>query len=180
MGVYPPQGTGGGSSGVSQVVPGPGLGVSPAGGTGVVTVFVKAPASFSPNPPAGTASLTGVMMGLGGVIVFTPSAAGTGKIFILFTCQMTNTTANDGGSLGLCVGTGVAPINGAPPAGTQFGPTPSGTSVGGGSRFMGTYTINAVRTLTPGTAYWFDIDLLALTGGTASISNISCQIWEVD
>jgi hypothetical protein len=116
----------------------------------------------SPSNPAGTTSLTGVMMGLAGAI--TPSV--TGKVRFTVTGSGNNSTAGDGWIVQLRYGTGAAPSNGGALAGTTCGQTKK--TVAGTATNM--FTADCyVAGLTVNTAYWFDLMLEAVTGGTATL-----------
>jgi hypothetical protein len=63
-----------------------------------------------------------------------------------------------------------------------------GTATGGNVRLSGVraangsnpFSLNAiVQSLTIGTTYWIDVSLIAITGGTASIKNLSVSIIEL-
>ena len=126
----------------------------------------------------GTTSTTSVMMGLAAAI--TPNAVvGTGNLLINVCGDCFNATAiADGGTITIRYGTGTAPANAA---------ALTGTAVGGAVVFNQATTaekhpfaLNAVVTgLTLGTAYWIDVSLAALTGGTATIENVSVSIIEI-
>jgi hypothetical protein len=116
----------------------------------------------SPSNPAGTNSLTGVMMGLAGAI--TPTV--TGKLRFTVTGSGNNNTAGDGWIVQLRYGTGAAPANGGALTGTICGQTKK--TVVGTSTTM--FIADCYATgLTVNTAYWFDLMLEAVTGGTATL-----------
>jgi hypothetical protein len=133
---------------------------------------------FKPSNPIGTTSTTELMMGLGLTITYTPSS--TGNIIFYFAGTGTNTVAGDGFTLDLYYGTGTAPSNGNAVAGTLFTLAIMGSDyIGSGSKLISFSQTIPLTGLTIGTAYWFDAGLKAVTGGTASISNIGAQIVEV-
>jgi hypothetical protein len=126
--------------------------------------------------------MTGVMMGLSGSI--TPSRSGT--VLILISGDMSNTTSGDGGKVQIRYGTGSAPANGAALAGTAAGAQPQMTCAGilsGLVSLSGCTTplsTNAVVTsLSVGMTYWIDTSLAAVTGGTATIKNVSITAIEL-
>jgi len=130
---------------------------------------------INPKPanPAGTTSTTPVMMGLG--ISFTPLYSGRVKIIIAG--EASNNTASDGFSISAAYGTGAAPANGAAATGTVVGNSVSGASAAANALLP--FSIVAVITgLTVGTAIWLDMQLSAVTGGTASLSNLSVIVEE--
>src|SRR6266851_3706818 len=117
--------------------------------------------------PAGTTSTTGLMMGLAGAI--TP--AHSGNVLLIVSGTLTNGTTSDGASLQIRYGTGTAP---------------TGTAVGNNIADNNPVTskipfsVQAVVTgLTVGTAYWVDVGLAAVTGGTASLATVSVSALEL-
>ena len=126
--------------------------------------------------PTGTTSAAGVMMGLGATYKITPTYSGTHLITI--TGNMANNVAGDGASLRMAYGTGIAPTNGAAATGTVVGSQLINKSTAANQSEPFSTTI-LVTGLTVGTAYWFDINLARVTGGTATISGVSCSILEV-
>ncbi|MCF8226920.1 MAG: hypothetical protein K9J30_13670, partial [Bacteroidales bacterium] len=142
-------------------------------GTNFVSVALNTAQSevLSPN---GTASTTGVMMGLAETL--TPNNSGT--CLIIISGDVQNNSNNNGASIQIRYGTGGTPLNGDALSGT-----PAGTQV----QFSNTnqsgnpypFTVNAiVPGLTLSTAHWIDLSL-AVTGGTASIANISISVIEL-
>jgi hypothetical protein len=102
------------------------------------------------------------MMGLAGAI--TPAV--TGKLRFTVTGSGNNSTAGDGWIVQLRYGTGSAPANGGALAGVTCGQTKK--TVAGTSTT--TFTADCYATgLTVNTAYWFDLMLEAVTGGTATL-----------
>ena len=183
----------------SPVTPvGPGLELSPLGnltvqwnggtvnavGSGLVISGTTLEATGSATPafsqatpgnPTGTASTVGVMMGLAGAI--TPAISGT--VLLMVSGTIFNPTAiADGGKVQLRYGTGSAPANAA---------SLTGTAVGGLVQFIASTTaekvpfaVQAVVTgLTASTTYWIDVGLAAITGGTATISDVSVSAVEL-
>ena len=128
--------------------------------------------------PAGTTSLTGVMSGIGSGCSITPTKTGT-VLFEISGSGSNNTTA-DGVAAELRTGTGAAPVNGAAPTGTVTSNTPFfSINTGGASSLSSLMVLHGVRTgLTLGTAVWFDIKELAITGGTVSFVNLTCSAME--
>ena len=137
----------------------------------------KSTSQSTPSNPTGTSSTAAqVMMGLAGSI--TPKA--TGKLTIIISGNITNSTAADGGKCQIRYGTGTAPTNGATATGTIAGGTPSLTATVGNSDTI-PFSCQAIVTgLTVGTTYWVDLGLAANTGGTTSVANISISIQEDD
>lgn len=124
--------------------------------------------------PTGTTSATAVMMGLAGSI--TPTR-GT-KIIFMASGQMANNTNNDGATVDLRYGTGTAPTNGAAVTGTLVGISQTMSSSPAAAK-SGFQLQGKVTGLTVGTAYWFDLSLLATVGGTATVTGCSLVAFEV-
>ena len=122
--------------------------------------------------PTGTTSTTYVNMGLGSSWTLTPKTYGNVMICIdgvISNSAVVTTT------LILCYGTGAAPGNGTGPTGTTVGlntiATLSAGSTGYGPPFSKTYLITG---LTPGTAYWFDIQIkTANSSDTAEVQGVN-------
>jgi hypothetical protein len=139
--------------------------LTPGGAFGTAAVATK----------SGTASPTGtaagpVMMGLAGAI--TPTLSG--RVLITITGIARNTgTAGDGTNIQGYYGTGAAPAN----AGAVPG---SGVTLGLLKHFINStpagqqgFAISYFATgLTVGTAYWIDLALTAVTGGTATVYDV--------
>lgn len=125
--------------------------------------------------PTGTTSLTGVMMGL--AYTFTPTY--TGNVEINISGDSVNSgPASDGALIQVRYGTGTAPVNGAAPSGTALGGNIDYISANSSERspfYVGGTAIG----LTLGTTYWFDIQLTAVGGGTATIQDVSGSLQEV-
>lgn len=126
-----------------------------------------------PSNPAGTTSLTGVMMGLASP--FTPISSG--RVAILVTGNGANSLATDGLTIAGRYGTGTAPVNGAANAGTSFG---NGLTIDAGinTQRIPWALIGVVTGLVLGTAYWIDTLVTALTAGTATLSNLAVTVVE--
>ncbi|MDE2472659.1 MAG: hypothetical protein KGL35_29025 [Bradyrhizobium sp.] len=124
-----------------------------------------------PVNPTGTTSTTGVMTGLGGTCKITPRYST--RVLVFFTLFGMNNTASDGWETQVFYGTGTAPINGAPSAGTPI--TGAVGSIGDPANVQHSIShIGLAVGLTQGTSYWFDLMQNAVTGGTATLSNLTC------
>ena len=140
-----------------------------------VTVGTINPASFSPANPTATASTTAVMMGLGTTITVTPKS--TGRLNIYLGGLIGNTTTADGASAQLATGTGTAPANGAAATGTLAGTIQTWTSLTG--VLTATFACQALVTgLTLNVAVWVDLQLKAVTGGSASVTGLTAIVTE--
>jgi trimeric autotransporter adhesin len=122
-----------------------------------------APARFSPANPTGTTSTTQVMMGFGATCAFTPT--GSGLVLVTICGTSKTTVAQQPVTTGARYGTSTAPTNGAAVTGTRFGPASDVAVSGSGAGAFCGFAITDVLTLTPATAYWFD---LAIQTGNAS------------
>ncbi len=129
----------------------------------------------TPANPTGTGDTTGVMMGLGGSL--TPIV--TGRILITVSGTIFNATAiADGAKVQLRTGTGVAPAN---------GDALTGTAAGGLQQYIAAtvaekapFSVTAIVSgLTLNVARWIDVSLAAVTGGTATITDLSLSALEV-
>ena len=140
--------------------------------TGQVNGYTDATPS---NPSNGSSSTTGVMMGL--AVTYAPSRSGVVNVRIKG--GMTNNTAGDGAAARLYYGTVPAPANGAALTGTQKGAVSQIDYFPTASKYFPFKIDTVVPGLTLGTQYWFDIALLAVTGGTASVNNLELVITEL-
>lgn len=125
-----------------------------------------------PGNPTGTTSTTGVMMGLGGTVVFTPTQGG--RCLAFFSFNASNTILASGVTATVYTGTGTAPANGDAVTGSQASGSKSFTVPVAGSNTELVIPF-VFASLTVGVANWFDILLQANTSGTASISSVSFQ-----
>lgn len=132
----------------------------------------------TPSDPGTTTSGTGVMMGLAGTLTPTRS----GKIQIIISGTIDNSTLGFGAQTQIRYGTGTAPANGDALTGTAVGGLVKNINpslallIPGASPF----SINAIVSgLTLGTAYWIDLSLARVTGGTARVRDISVSVVEL-
>lgn len=142
--------------------------------SGTVTKNVNF-AMTTPADPTGTTSTTGVMMGLAGAL--TPT--GTGKVRITLTGSYLQNTNADGGKFQLYYGTSTAPANAAALTGTTAGNIISWNVTTAASARHAFCLTAIVSGLTLSTAYWFDVGLAAVTGGTASIKDLTLIVEEL-
>jgi hypothetical protein len=93
---------------------------------------------------------------------------------------MKNATTADGINIIMAYGTSGAPGNGAAVTGTAVGINTIFTDLTGltsnGVPFAKNYIITG---LVAGTAYWFDLQCKAVTGGTASVLNLEFTAQEL-
>jgi hypothetical protein len=127
------------------------------------------------SAPSGTTSTTGVMMGLAGAI--TPAT--TGNILIIISGDIASDTSGDGAKVQLRYGTGSAPTNAAALTGTTCGGLVQDSDASGDGAKV-PFSVQCIATdLSTGTAYWLDVELAAVTGGTAAIADISLSAHEL-
>ncbi len=127
-----------------------------------------------PSDPTGTTDTTGKMMGLAGSITLNTS----NKILLILSGDISTNTTADGAKVQLSYGTGSAPTNGAAITGTQCGSRPTFTGLTGVLTVP--FSVQCIVTgLNPGIAYWLDATEAAITGGTASVSNLSLSATEL-
>ena len=139
--------------------------------TGQVSGYTDA----TPSNPAGTTSTTGVMMGL--AVSYTPTRSGIVQATV--SGQLQNNTAGDGVKVLLYYGTGGAPTNGSALTGTQKGQGQYWDACATASKRYTFAFDTIVSGLTLNTAYWFDLGVAAITGGTASVAGLEIVITEL-
>jgi hypothetical protein len=144
--------------------------------TGATVIQGLTPASVQTGSlsPTGTASTTGVMMGLGltGATI-TPTA--TGRVHFSIAGYLVNTGSTSAVTSALRFGTGTAPSNAAAPTGTQIGGVYKGNPEVSTAAMP--FTMVGIATgLTLGTAVWFDADVF-VGAGTGTII-VSCSAFE--
>lgn len=162
---------------------GTGSAVTPSGGTqscaGNINITCGgATLTTTVGAPTGTASTAAqVMMGLGSTCKITPNAST--RVFFQMQGAFANNTANDGAIGQLRFGTGAAPANAAAATGTTLSGNLAQVAFATANSSSSFNTLGVATGLTPGTAYWFDMSLAAITGGTASINNVGCTAYEM-
>lgn len=132
----------------------------------------------APVNPTGTTSGVGVMMGLGSSCRITPTFSS--RVYVVFTGNILNTTNGDGAEIVMRFGTGTAPVNGVAVTGTVVTPGSGLAMIAAVNNQIVPFNCPGILAgLTPGISYWFDLQLLTLTGGTASVSNLGFIAYEV-
>jgi hypothetical protein len=127
----------------------------------------------NPSNPTGTSSTSGVMMGLGSTCKIDPTYSGRIEFIIE---GMSNQTAASSISISLRYGSGTAPANAASPTGTVIvNPIVSFITTAGG--YVPFNETGIATGLTPGTTYWFDLDIL-VGADTGSVLNLTCVAYE--
>jgi hypothetical protein len=150
---------------------------STAGGHVLIAALAFATMQQQPTNPTGTTNTsTGVMMGLGGVCTIPPGA--TGRVFFQVSGIVENTVTGYGAYAQIRYGTGTAPANGASPSGSNVGAETTFSAPAAG--YAVPFCLQGIVTgLTPGTTYWVDLFLAAVTGGTASVQRLSVTAFEL-
>lgn len=147
--------------------------------TGAIVVLGPAASSAvvqaSPADPTGTTDLTGKMMGLAVSIM----PVNTGRILVVISGTIANATAiADGANVQLRTGTGSAPANGDALGGTVAGGLVK--YVAATTAQKSPFTVSAIISgLTLATARWIDLGLAAVTGGTATVKDLSVSAYEL-
>lgn len=140
-----------------------------AAGVGTPAKSTKSVAS-----PTGTTSTSQAMMGLAGSI--TPVVSG--NVTITVTGDVTSSVLGNGATMQLYTGTSTAPMNGAAVTGTSRGSIKNFVDATATGRVP--FTLCWLITgLTLSTAYWIDVALAAVTGGTATIYDVDIVAVEV-
>lgn len=130
----------------------------------------------TPANPTGTSSLTATMAGLGSTCTITPT--NSTRLFIVVNGTISNNTASDGGRVQIRYGTGTAPVNAATLTGTALGNSSDGLD--GGANGRTGFSVAGIATgLTKGTAVWIDLSQVVLTGGTATLLQVTCTAFEM-
>ncbi len=127
--------------------------------------------------PTGNVSTTAKAMGLGGTFTFTPDASGILLVWMAG-MVMNETAIGSGVTITGRYGTGTAPVNGATSGlGTQFS-TPQrfvASTVAGQQGFT---VMGKVTGLTAGVTYWFDLSIVAVTSGGATVKDVQFVAFE--
>lgn len=123
--------------------------------------------------PVGTGNTSGLMMGLAGAI--TPQVTGNIRVTI---CGVISNTTGNGSKVEIRMGTGGAPSNAGALTGAVYGSQQAFTSLTG--VLQAPFCLSVIVTgLTVGTAYWIDVDLAAVTGGTALLTSVAIDAFEL-
>lgn len=134
--------------------------------------------AVSSAAPTGGVSTTEKAMGLGSSFTYTPQKTGNLLVFIAGVA-LNSTAAGDGTTITGRFGTGTAPVNAATTGlGTQISIpqhfVASTTAGQQGWMIMGKITGQAI-----GTPLWFDVSLLAVTGGGSTVKDVQIVVVEV-
>jgi hypothetical protein len=145
-------------------------------GAAQVTQAAFATAAATSAAPTGNVSTTEKAMGL--AFAFTPTKTGNLLVWIAGVA-LNATAAGDGTSITGRFGTGTAPVNGATSGlGTGFGLQQHfiASTTAGQQGFM---CMGKITGQTLNTALWFDLSLLAVTGGGSTVKDVQFMVMEV-
>ncbi len=147
---------------------------------GLVTIFdgQNPVAGALVASPTGITNTSGLMLGLSNLSasnIITPLY--TGRLLITICGVIAQSTTADGAFWHIRTGTGTAPSNGGALTGTQSGGQQSMTFLTGVLKVPFSIT-TFVTGLTLGTAVWTDLVLAAVTGGTATMTQVMTSITE--
>ena len=156
------------------------------GGSGQITAAAAfnalnpnaAPANFKPANPASGTSTTLIMAGIGTACTYTPS--GSGLVAVQVTGTFYNAIAVQDDTLTGRYGGGTAPANGVAVTGTRWGAATDPSMQGAAAGAPAPFAFTDMLTLTPATAYWFD--LAFATGNAADamhLATISMTVFEL-
>ncbi len=147
-------------------------------GTNFVSL-VPALNSAQPANQTGNGTATFKMNGLGAAAApctITPTA--TGRVLFFISGTEVNGTIADGVSIKLAFGTGTAPANAAAASGTIISATQTMTQAVAADP-VGFAIQGSTTGLALATAVWFDLQVADVTGGTASITSVTCTAHEM-
>jgi hypothetical protein len=130
-------------------------------------------ATGSVDGPFTTASTTGIMLGLAQTI----QGFKSGQFRIVITLVASNDTAGDGFSAQISYDLGAPPAPNAPPTGSAVGTALSGASTAANQPTP--ITLVAIASANVGATIWVDVLAKAVTGGTASFTDINVYIEEL-
>lgn len=132
----------------------------------------------TPADQTGNATATFKMNGLGSAgtpCVITPVI--TGRVLFMISGDIAQNTTADGVTFKIAYGTGAAPANAAAATGTVIGAVRTWTALTGMLQVPASIQATATG-LTLATAVWYDLQIADVTGGTASIKNVTCTARE--
>lgn len=134
-------------------------------------------ATTKPANQTGNATATLKMNGLGAAAApCTITPLSTGRVTFNINGNVTNSIILDGAQLILVYGTGTAPANAAAATGTVISATQT-PAVPVAAQNQG-FSITGSATGLSLVATWFDLQISDVTGGTASVTNITCSAFE--
>jgi hypothetical protein len=129
--------------------------------------------------PVGNVSTTEKAMGLANSVSSIITATSSGHVLVIFSGMVGNSAAaGDGVTITGRYGTGTPPVNGATTGlGTQWGLPQSfvASTTAGRQGFCMQYIVG----VTVGVATWFDLSIIAVGGGGATIYDVSFSAVEL-
>jgi len=134
-----------------------------------------------PANPTGTTDLTGKMMGLGAspANVGFKVNLGTGAVLVTICGTIFNAGGvGDGAKVAIYAGTGAAPANAAALTGSRYSTFLQYISSTTAGKVPFSITTIIVP-MTPNTQYWIDLGLAAITGGTATVTDLQVSAIEL-
>lgn len=143
----------------------------PQGPPGTISTHVASGLTLA---PAGTTSGSGVMLGLSSVI--TPTV--TGRVMVWINGVASQTNSNNNAAYEIRCGTGTPPANGVAPVGTKI----SGqlvTNFSSGLTSTGFFIQGFIQGLALGVPVWLDILLSSPRGGTATMTEVQLNAFEL-
>jgi hypothetical protein len=93
--------------------------------------------------------------------------------------QISNSANSQTAVAVLKFGTGTPPVNGAAATGTSVVQQSVSNNGSSGGLFFPVSMSAIIPTLTPGTTYWLDLDVLSLSAGTSTVLNITATAFEL-
>ena len=130
------------------------------------------------DAPAGTASTSGIMMGLGAVTGFSITPIRTGRIVAMITGCCANDSANGGINITGQHGTGNPPANGTAATGMLWSTTQV-YYMSNARDIAGFTVVGGNPNLALGVTVWFDLSILATGGGNVTVTNVQCLLFEI-
>jgi hypothetical protein len=117
------------------------------------------------------------MRGLGTTCHLTPTYSGRIKVDFIGDVHSSGTTSTT--TIKVFFGTGTAPANAAATTGTQVGNAVTADEHGTANLNAPFNNSGIITGLTPGTAYWFDLNVAASGGNTGGVQTLSCNAFEL-
>lgn len=148
-----------------------------ASATNVVSAVTPGSVNANPANQTGNATSTLKMNGLGAAAApCVVTLAMSGRVGFTISGRIVQTTTADGVSFKMVYGTGTPPANAAVASGTALTPTTNHTALTGALEEP--FSVTGVATGLSLVATWFDLQVANVTGGTASVADVTCAAWE--
>lgn len=128
------------------------------------------------DPGGTTSTVAFTMIGVGGTCKLTPALST--RVEVTFTGSVQQDTDGSGGVVQGAFGTGTPPVLSAAATGTVFTQAPASTAMAASQSVP--FSVNGIITgLTPGVAYWFDLQAETVVSGTFRIVRLGCTAKEI-